>query len=248
MQLIDNQFTIFSGPCSLESEQQLQSQLEEIGTQFVRAGIYKMRTESESFQGLRESGIELIKNLKKKYSFQFVSEVVSEVSALELLPVVDYFQVGTRNMYNYELLKTLNSLDKPIILKRGFSATIKEWVAAAHYIDDAENRVILCERGVRSFESSYRNMLDLNAVAFLKAHTNFKVIVDPSHGTGRKELILPLAKASLAVGADGIIIEAHPSPKDALSDKEQALNHQELRNVINELVKISPAFGKKVVY
>jgi 3-deoxy-7-phosphoheptulonate synthase len=248
VQLLDNEFTIFSGPCSLESQQQVETQLSELNTNFVRAGIYKLRTEASSFQGLRNEGIELIKNLKKKYSFQFVSEVVSDSSAEALSKVVDYFQVGTRNMYNYELLKTLNSYNKPVILKRGFSATIKEWISAANYIDDAENRVILCERGVRSFESSYRNMLDLNAVAYLKAHTNFKVIVDPSHGTGRKELILPLAKASLAVGADGIMIEAHPSPKDALSDKEQALNHQELKNIIDEMKILSPFFGKKVVY
>ncbi len=246
--MLDNEFTIFSGPCSLESEQQLECQLRDLKTKYVRAGIYKLRTEATSFQGLRSEGIDIIKNLKKKYDFKLVSEVVSQNSAEELQPIVDYFQVGTRNMYNYELLKSLNTFGKPIILKRGFSATIKEWIAAAHYIEDAEERVILCERGVRSFETSYRNMLDLNAVAFIKAHTNFKVIVDPSHGTGRRELILPLAKASLAVGADGIMLEAHPNPQEALSDKEQALSHEQLRNIIKELEVIAPSFGKKVVY
>jgi len=247
-QLGDNEFFLFSGPCSLESKEQLESQLSELKTGLVRAGVYKLRTNSQSFQGIREDGVKIIKSLKEKYDFSFATEVVSEESAEILSPIADYFQVGTRNMYNYELLKYLNKFDKPIILKRGFSATLDEWIQAAKYIENSEQRVILCERGVRSFEKSYRNMLDLNAVAYLKSHTNYKVIVDPSHGTGRKELILPMAKAALACGADGIIVESHVNPEVALSDKEQALNHKELRFLISEIESLASFFDKKVVF
>lgn len=151
-------------------------------------------------------------------------------------------------MYNYELLKRINETGKQVVLKRGFSSTIKEWIQAAEYIDDSEKRVILCERGVRTFETSYRNTLDLNAVSFLKQNTNYKVLVDPSHGTGIKSMVEPLSLAAMACGADGLLIESHYKPEIALSDKEQALDLQELSTIINKLENMATMFGKKVVY
>lgn len=162
--------------------------------------------------------------------------------------IVDVFQVGTRNMYNYELLKTLSDTGKQVILKRGFSSTIDEWLQAAKYIDDSENRVILCERGVRTFESSYRNTLDLNAVSFIKQNTNYKVLVDPSHGTGISSMVEPMSLAAMACGADGLLIESHYKPEIALSDKDQALDLLQLNNIINKLKTMSVMFNKKVVY
>ena len=151
-------------------------------------------------------------------------------------------------MYNYELLKTLNSTGKKIILKRGFSSTIKEWLEAAKYIENSEDRVILCERGIRSFETSYRNTLDLNAVSFIKQNTNYKVIVDPSHGTGISSMVEPMSLAAMACGADGVLIESHFNPSAALSDKDQTIDLDELNKVISKLDVMSKIFNKKVVY
>lgn len=241
-------FTLISGPCSLESENQIDKQFENNCWKYLRAGIYKLRSSPHTFQGLREEGIELIKNLKKKYNFSLVTEVVSEASLEALLPVIDCIQIGTRNMYNYELLKLISKTDKHIILKRAFSATIFEWIEAAKYIKDYEDRVILCERGIRSFEASMRNTLDLNAVAFIKKNTGFSIIVDPSHASGNRYLVPDLAKASLAVGADGLLIESHYNPDESFSDAKQAISINDLENLKDELDTLSPYFNKEFVY
>lgn len=244
----NNQILIISGPCSLESTEQMQEHLERYKNhQYLRAGLYKLRTSAESFQGLREDGIKIIKELKKKYKFKLVSEVVSSQSLELLSEVVDIFQIGTRNMYNYELLKKLNHYQQPVLLKRGFSATLNEFVEAAKYINNSVERVILCERGIRSFEQSYRNTIDINAVAYLKHNTKYKVIVDPSHGTAIPELIEPVSLAAIAAGADGLLIESHNNPNLAKSDADQALTHQQLDSIIHKVSSLASFMGKEVI-
>lgn len=246
--MLDNDFTIIHGPCSLDRTSSLREQLHLFKSQYVRAGLFKLRTDQKSFQGLREEGIPIIEALKVSHSFSFVTEVVSIDSVNKLSEITDYFQVGTRNMYNYELLKKLNDTGKKIILKRAFSATLDEWIKASEYIDDPVNRVILCERGIRTFEPSYRNTIDLNAVSYLKEYTNYKVLVDPTHGTGRCELIMPMSKAALACGADGLLVETHQNSAVALSDNDQALNFNGFKQLIDELERLAPHFNKKVIY
>jgi 3-deoxy-7-phosphoheptulonate synthase len=237
-----------SGPCSFESELQISKQLEhQKNQQYLRAGIYKLRTQKDSFQGLRSRAIAPILKLKAKYGLKIISEVVSIDSAKELSEVVDVFQVGTRNMYNYELLNHLNEYEQPVLLKRAFSATIKEWIEAAKYIEDSEQKVILCERGIRTFENAYRNTLDLNAVAYIKEYTNYQIFVDPSHGTGNPALVKKMALASVAAGADGIIVESHFDPSKALSDKDQALNLDQLQEIKQEVANLTKYLKKDFV-
>jgi 3-deoxy-7-phosphoheptulonate synthase len=157
------------------------------------------------------------------------------------------FQVGSRNMYNYELLKELGQLRKPVLLKRAFAATVDEWIKAADYVLRGGNQdVLLCERGIRTFEPTTRNTLDLNSVAYLKAHTSFPVVVDPSHGTGRPELILPMSLAAVGAGADALIIEVHPRPKEALSDADQALNFEQFAKISSQVAKVAAALGRSM--
>ncbi len=244
-----HQIQIVCGPCSLESETQIQSFFQSFSTmRYLRAGIYKMRTSSKNFQGLREKGVEIIKSLRRHHSFQLISEVVSPESLEILDPVCDIFQVGSRNMYNYELLKELSKTGKPILLKRAFTATLQEFIYAAEYIENSKERVILCERGVRTFEKSYRNMMDINAIAYLKQQTPYTVFADPSHGTGVSELVSPLAYASIAAGADGLLIEAHPNPKESFSDAQQALSLGQLYQLIERIKDFSKILKKEVVY
>ena len=247
---LDNSFTVISGPCSLESYDHIDQYFERFDQmKYLRGGLFKLRTQAKSFQGLRSEGTDIIRKLKKNHAFHFVSEVVSIESFEALKNTTDIFQIGTRNMYNYELLKYISAnTEKPIILKRAFSATLDEWLSAAKYIENSEVRVILCERGIRSFETKYRNTLDLNAVSYIKNHTNYKIIVDPSHGTGRREMVADLAKASMLVGADGLLIETHPSPNQALSDGAQTLDFQAFEKLIEELNKVGEIFNKKVMF
>lgn len=237
-----------SGPCSFESKAQIEEHFKQFPSHtWLRAGVFKLRTNPQSFQGLREDAIDDLKELKERFKFKLVTEVVSNHSVDLLNDITDVFQVGTRNMYNYELLKYLNNFKQPVLLKRGFSASLNELINAAKYIDDSEARVILCERGIRTFETSYRNTLDLNAVSYLKRNTNYKVIVDPSHGTGKTELVSDLAKASIVAGADGLLIETHPNPSQALSDADQAINHQETKELIKELNELSNFLKKDLI-
>lgn len=247
----DSTFTVIAGPCSIESEEQFLNTAKAVtsqGASVVRGGIYKMRTQPDAFQGLGEQALTWVEQMKSDLKVPFIAEITDPRQVEKLLNVVDCFQVGSRNMYNYELLKELARYDKPVLLKRGFSALVKEWLKAADYLVQGGNdQVILCERGIRAFEGPMRNTLDLAAVAYVKAHTSFPVIVDPSHGTGRPELIAPMAKAAVACGADGIMVEVHPQPEQALSDGFQALDFQDFSDLMNQMKPYLSVVNKNLV-
>ncbi len=245
----NSEFLVIAGPCALESEEQITQFLETCpDVKNLRAGIFKMRTNAESFQGLGHDGLEIIGRLKEKYNFKFVTEI-TDPRQIELFDqVVDCYQVGSRNMYNYDLLKELNGLNKPVLLKRAFSATINEWVNACGYMPDlGEDKVILCERGIRTFETTTRNTLDINSVIYLKQNYKFKVIVDPSHGAGIHSMVAPLSKVAMAAGADGILVESHPEPAKALSDSQQQITPAELNQLKSELQEMGKLFNKTVI-
>ena len=230
---------VIAGPCAIENQQQLDVIAQAVAAEkiaFLRGGIYKMRTQPDSFQGLGKEAFSWVLSVKKKYHLKFVSEVTDPRQIESLVDVVDYFQVGARNMFNYELLKDLGCLRAPVILKRGFSALVKEWLAAGEYLVKGGNeQVILCERGIRTFESSTRNTLDLTGALFAQKESRWPVIIDPSHATGCAELVTPIALATVAAGLDGIMVEIHPSPQDALSDGKQSLNFDQFRRMMNQL-------------
>lgn len=242
-------FLVAAGPCALESKEQLETILHgSPELPLVRAGIFKMRTSPDTFQGLGVKGIEIIKQLKAVTPFNFVTEITDPRQIEIFDDVVDAYQVGSRNMYNYDLLKELNGLGKPVIFKRAFSATVKEWLNACGYMPDlGENKIILCERGIRTFETSTRNTLDINSVIYLKQNTNFKVLVDPSHASGLKSMVTALSHVALAAGADGILVESHPNPSQALSDPDQQITLDELNTLRAELAKVAPMYGKEVI-
>jgi 3-deoxy-7-phosphoheptulonate synthase len=241
-------FTVIAGPCSVESRAQVSeiaNFVKSQGASILRGGLYKMRTRPDSFQGLGTEANDYLNEIKQETGLSFISEVSDPRQIEALSPVVDMFQVGTRSMYNYTLLQELGRTGKPVLLKRAFSALISEWVAAADYIRrGGPSEIILCERGIRTFETATRNTLDLNAVAWLKKNTEFKVFVDPSHGTGQPALVKPLALAALAAGADGLLIEIHPSPEDALSDGDQALNFAQFADLMQSIKTLLPHFGR----
>ena len=243
-----NELFLIAGPCSVESEAQLRTILSnENRPRLIRGGIHKMRTNAKSFQGMGDEGIEIVKKLKKEIPFDFVTEVTDARQIEALLPVTSVFQVGARNMYNYELLKELSRYGRPVILKRGFSATISEWLGASEYLFNlGEKNIILCERGVRSFDNKLRNLLDLGSVIYLKKHTPFKIIVDPSHSMGLTPYVADAAYAAVAAGADGLIVEVHPEPGVALSDGQQALNIAQFDEMVNKLRKLAPVFEKEL--
>ncbi len=248
-QIGGSNFSVIAGPCSIESSEQFFSTAAHIqshGAQFLRGGIYKMRTKKDSFQGLGAKAFDLVSQARQNFRMPFVAEVTDPRQIADMYPLVDMFQVGSRNMYNYELLKDLGKQDKPVLLKRGFSATVDEWLNAAEYITENNPNVILCERGVRGFDNKTRNMLDLASVAYIKKFTNYPVIVDPSHGTGVRELIKPMALAAAAAGADGIMLEVHPNPDQALSDAFQALSFEAYSDIMKDLNKILLAMDKKL--
>lgn len=246
MKINNNEFIVICGPCSIESSDQIESILcSEYKPRFIRGGIYKMRSNKDSFQGLGQEAISIITTLKKKHGFKFVSEITDPRQIDSYMQIVDIFQVGARNMYNYELLKDLSKLDRPVILKRAFTATISEWLGAAEYLQDlGQDKIVLCERGVRTFDNKLRNMLDLGSVIYLKKNTNFKVLVDPSHSMGDRNYVLDASYAALAAGADGLIVEVHPEPEKALSDGKQSITIPMLDEMINKLEKISKSFDK----
>lgn len=244
-------FTVIAGPCSIESQKQFLEIAEFVklcGAAFLRGGIWKLRTSADSFQGLGSTALDMIKEVCQKVQLPLCSEI-TDVRQIEVIDsVVDVYQVGSRNMHNYELLKELGRTHKPIVLKRGFAALVDEWIKAADYIvREGNDRVILCERGIRTFETSTRNTLDLNSVVYLKKHTQFPVIVDPSHAVGVRDLVPALSFAAAAAGADGIIVEVHPRPSEALSDGPQALTFDDFSKLMNQLQGLLKSFDKKVV-
>ncbi|MBV2167122.1 MAG: 3-deoxy-7-phosphoheptulonate synthase [Bdellovibrio sp.] len=242
------QFTVFAGPCSIESYEQFMETAKGVkasGAHILRGGIWKMRTSSKAFQGLGSSSFDFIKAVCKETNMSLVSEVTDPRQIEEIYDLVECFQVGSRNMHNYALLKELGMQKKPVMLKRGFAALIEEWVKAAEYVTSGGNpNVILCERGIRTFETATRNTLDLNAVAFAKRNTHLPVIVDPSHAVGIRALVPDLAYAAAAVGADGIIVEVHPRPAEALSDGMQALTLGDFETMMSKLDKILTAIDR----
>ncbi len=249
-QIGGSEFTVIAGPCSVESEDQFRTTangVKKSGAALLRGGIWKMRTSPTAFQGLGESSFEFIQKIKKETGMSLVSEVTDIKQVEEISGFVDAYQVGARNMHNYSLLKELGQQSKPILLKRNFSAYIDEWLKAADYITNGGNQnVILCERGIRTFETATRNTLDLNAVAYAKKHTSFPVIVDPSHAVGIADLVPQLCYAAAAVGADGLIIEVHNNPRVALSDGQQALTLEVFESTMRQLEKVLAAFDKKL--
>lgn len=242
-------FLIITGPCALESKEQITNLLNDTKSlDNLRAGIFKMRTRPDAFQGLGRDGLEIIQELKKERDFSFVAEI-TDPRQIELMePVVDVYQVGSRNMYNYDLLKELNKLGKPVIFKRAFSATVDEWINACGYMSDlGEDKIILCERGIRTFETTTRNTLDINSVIYLKQNYNFKVIVDPSHAAGIRSMVAPLSHVAMAAGADGILIECHPTPALALSDKDQQITPADMNILREELEKLATVYDRQII-
>lgn len=235
----DNPKVMIAGPCSVESRDQILEtalSLKKIGVSILRGGVFKPRTSPYDFQGLGIEGLKYLREAGDIAGLPIVTELMNESNLDIVAKYADIIQIGSRNMYNYSLLKVLGSVGKPILLKRGMSATIEEWVMAAEYIAAYGNKnIILCERGIRTFETYTRNTLDLSAVPIMKSETGLPVIVDPSHGTGIKELIKPMSKAALACGADGLIIEVHPNPEAALSDGKQSLTLEEYKKILDEI-------------
>lgn len=236
---IKNNFTLIHGPCALESFEQMNQivrELKDISIYF-RAGVFKPRTSPDSFQGLKQEGINIIEKIKKDNEILAVSEITS-VEDLELFENIDIIQIGARNMQNFELIKKVARLNKPIILKRGFGNTVEELVASTKYIlNEGNNQIILCERGIRTFSNASRFTLDLSAVGYLKDNYDFPVFVDPSHAGGATKEVKRLTRAAYAYGCDGLLIEVHPNPKEAQSDKEQQLEVEEYKKLIKEIIK-----------
>ncbi|WDD97123.1 3-deoxy-7-phosphoheptulonate synthase [Thalassomonas actiniarum] len=243
-------FTVIAGPCSVEGQDQLFGVAEMIkdqGVPLLRGGAFKPRTSPYSFQGLGLEGLKLLKAAREQYQLPVVSEIIDPSDAELMHDYIDCYQIGARNMQNFRLLEAVGKQDKAVLLKRGMSATLEELLLAAEYIINAGNpNVILCERGIRTFETATRNTLDLNAVAYLKEKSHLPVFVDPSHGTGVKSLINPLSRAAVAVGADGIIVEAHLNPKEALSDGHQALTADDFSRLMADIKPFVAAAGKQL--
>lgn len=235
-------FVIIAGPCAVESEQQLLETarcVRRAGGQMLRGGAFKPRTSPHSFQGLGQRGLDILKTARAETGLSIVTEVMDARQLDAVLDCADILQVGSRNMQNFTLLKELGGVDRPVLLKRGMSATLEEWLGSAEYILAGGNsRVILCERGIRTFGSTTRNTLDLGIVPVAKARSSLPVIVDPSHATGRPDLILPMSLAAVAAGADGLLIEVHPEPLQARCDRDQQITPQAFAELVPQVRKL----------
>ena len=244
------QITVMAGPCSVEAREQIIGVAEDVkqmGAAILRGGAFKPRTSPYSFQGLQETGLDLLKEAKAVTGLPIITEIMSADKIERFVEDVDVIQVGARNMQNFELLKELGKTDKPILLKRGLSATIEEWLMSAEYIMAGGNdNVILCERGIRTFENYTRNTLDLSAIPAVKKLSHLPVVVDPSHAAGMWWMVEPLAKAAVAVGADGLIIEVHNDPEHALCDGAQSLKPERFGRLMQDLKIIAGAVGREL--
>lgn len=238
---------IISGPCAIENYDTMRAiakELKNIGINILRGGAFKPRTSPYDFQGLEKEGLSILKSIKEEFDMVVSTEIMDTRDVEYALDYVDIIQIGSRNMYNYSLLKEVGKTKAPVILKRGISATIKEWLYAAEYIMvNGNENVILCERGIRTFETSTRNTLDLNAVAYIKNKYRLPIIVDPSHGTGLRELVAPMSLAAIAAGADGLIIESHIKPDISISDSAQTIDILALKDIIDKINIIGEAYG-----
>ncbi len=245
----EGSLTVIAGPCAVESEESILTNaflVKEMGAHILRGGAFKPRTSPYSFPGLGVEGLKYLALAKKETGLPVVTEVMDVRDIDKVMEVADLLQVGSRNMQNFPLLQELSRLQVPIILKRGFAATVEEWLLAAEYIMSGGNhQVILCERGIRTFEASTRNTIDLGVVPLVKELCHLPIIVDPSHGTGKWQMVRPIAKAAVAAGADGIMIEIHHHPEEALSDGEQSLNPQNFARLMTEVGMIAKVEGKE---
>ena len=236
---IPNDKLIIAGPCAIEGYEQLLETAKYVkskGANMLRGGAYKPRTSPYSFQGLKEEGLEILRQVKCEVDMPVITELMDPRELEKVYEVTDVIQIGSRNMQNFPLLLEVGKQDKPVMLKRGISATIKEWINAANYIAIGGNsNIIMCERGIRTYDDYTRNTLDLAAVPIIKKETGFPIVVDPSHGTGIRDLIKPMSLAAFAAGADGVMIEVHPNPKEALSDGEQSLYFEQFEDLIDSI-------------
>ena len=245
-----NEIVVMAGPCAVESLDQLReaaSAVKKCGAKFLRGGAFKPRTSPYDFQGLGEDGLKLLRKVADEFNLRVVTEIVDKDDIDLFCKYADILQVGARNMQNFQMLKALGKCSKPILLKRGLSATISEWLNAAEYIMSGGNeQVIFCERGIRTYETFTRNTLDLSAVAAVKELSHLPIVVDPSHGTGRWKMVAPMARAAIAAGADGLIIEVHPHPEKALSDGDQSLTPEAFKTLMSNLDGIAKVMNRTI--
>jgi 3-deoxy-7-phosphoheptulonate synthase len=246
-----NELCLIAGPCTVESLEQIEETVSALAKLniplIIRGGAFKPRTSPYSFQGLGEEGLKILKTVCEKYNFPIISEIM-DISQLPMfLKYSDILQVGARNMQNFNLLKELGQIRKPVMLKRGASATIEEWLMSAEYVMYGGNmEVILCERGIRTFENATRNTLDLSAIPVIKKLSHLPIIVDPSHGTGLRNKVAPMSRAAVAAGADGVMVEVHYSPETALCDGAQSLYPEQYKDLVEDLKIIAPVVGKYI--
>ncbi len=247
----EKHFVMIAGPCAVESEEQITGiarQLSRAGVQFLRGGAFKPRTSPYAFQGLEEEGLRFIRKAADQFRMKVVTEAVSSGHVPVVAEYADVIQIGTRNMQNFQLLKTAGKQSKPVLLKRGMNATLDEFLLAAEYILQAGNsQVILCERGIRTFEKATRNTLDISAVPLIQQLSHLPIFVDPSHASGKRSLILPLSRASLAAGADGLLIEVHHQAEAAKSDGPQSIDFQAFEELQKTLREMAPLLGKTLL-
>lgn len=246
------ELVIIAGPCAVENYEQIMEAAHAVkksGAQILRGGAFKPRTSPYAFQGLEEEGLKLLKEAKDATGLQIITEVTSEKAVELSLPYVDMFQIGARNVQNFQLLKEVGKAMKPVLLKRGSATTIDEWLNAAEYIMSEGNYdVVLCERGIRTFETATRNTLDLSAVPVVKNMSHLPVIVDPSHAAGKSKYVIPLSRAAIAAGADGLIVEVHPNPLLAMSDAAQQLNPNDFDSLCKDVSKLAPILEREFNY
>jgi len=244
------QVIVMAGPCSIESESQIDTiaaRVKELGALVLRGGAFKPRTSPYSFQGLGLPGLKIMRKAADKYGLLVISEIMDQTQIPAMFDYVDVFQVGARNMQNFNLLKELGKVSKPVLLKRGISATIEELLLSAEYIMSGGNyNVVLCERGIRTFENATRNTLDISAIPVIHKLSHLPIVVDPSHGTGRRDKVPPMARAAVAAGADGLLIEVHHDPEKALSDGAQSLYIEQFEQLMKELRMIASAVGRTI--
>lgn len=243
-------FIVMAGPCAIESLEQFEETaniVKSFGASVLRGGMFKLRTNPNTFQGMGKDAFAIAREVKNRTQMPFISEITDPRQVHDFAELVDIFQVGSRNMHNYALLKELGQVKKPVLLKRGFSGLISEWLLSAEYlVKHGNSQVILCERGIRTFETATRNTFDVNAIAYVKSRSHLPIIADPSHGTGATELVTPVALAAAAAGADGLIVEVHPRPNEALSDGFQALTPKLFAELMRKLEGVLKALDRRL--
>lgn len=244
------QLVVIAGPCAIEGFDQLLSAAEEVkqqGAKILRGGAYKPRTSPYSFRGKGETGLEILAEVKKRTGMPVVTEVMDARDLDKIMDVADMLQIGSRNMQNFTLLSEVGKAKVPVLLKRGLAATMEEWLLAAEYIlAEGNKNVVLCERGIRTFESYTRNTVDIAAIPAMKELTHLPILLDPSHGTGKWSLVKPVALAGVAAGADGIMVEVHPNPEEAMSDGDQSLNFVHFEQLMRQMQPVAQAVGRSV--